>query len=196
VKTRACRAICAVAAFGLAAWGRGEGEKAPPDAETCQKIAEWQRAALNRELAAAAQLRQHDAGLLKAKDLRAKKYATEKDRRANFGKAGDLERAAGEVAGVAVINFERAATNWLQVAREYARAGEQKTEAEAKALAGLARDSSRRALQNAAQAYEMAAEAFSEGNADEPGRAAFASERAAAWREKLASRRSGMPVNL
>jgi len=157
--------------------------------QALDRIMEWERAALNRELAATTQQLQAEEMLKEATALRFKEFLTLDERRANMKKAGDKEKSAGDRAGAACGNFDRAAANWNTVAREYEKLEDKKNRTDALVMSRLARERAFSCGEIAASAYELAAEAYMENNANRPANAAAASERAASWREKLAGRR-------
>lgn len=162
---------------------------AQKDKRTLEKAKEWEKAAQNRERAAITQQAQAEYLLEQAQELRKKEYLYETQRRKNLKKAGDAEKRAGDLEGVACVNFDRTAANWDRVAKEYKTLDDAKKQKNAEAFAKLARECALLACGKAADAYELAAEAYGKDNANEPHREAGASEGAAAWREKLAGRK-------
>ena len=177
-----CAGIACVVFAVMQAQG---GEKDP---EMLRRLDEWEHAALNRELAAATQMLQHETALKQAQALRTLEYGEPGQRRTNLNRAGDLEMQAAGTAAAAMGNYDRAADNWEKVAKDFGALGDKKGAADAREMAALARSNATQSLLAAAEAYELASDAYSTQNAGQPGKAAGASERAATWREKLATR--------
>jgi len=154
-----------------------------------ERIAEWEKAALNREIAAMTQLNQAEELLETGREHRAEEYLLDTEMKANFKKAGDSEKQAGDRAGAACANFDLAAKNWVTVAEQCAKVEDADSEKSAKAMAEAATEHAGRACAVAADAYELAADAYGADYADEPQKGAAASEKAATWREKMAGRK-------
>jgi len=163
--------------------------RAEVDPKILARIEEWERAAMNREIAAATQEEQAEDMLLQGAAFRMKEFISDAQRRSNLNRAGDLEKGAAGKAGAALGNFDRAAANWDKVAKQYDGVGDKKQASDARVMAILARERAMACLEFAAAAYELAAEAYSEPMANQLNKAASASEAAASWRERLANRR-------
>lgn len=159
------------------------------DPKVLDRIEEWERAAMNREIAAVTHQEQAETMLLQGAAFRIKEFTSDAERRDNLNRAGDLEIGAAGKAGAALGNFDRAAANWDKVAKEYAAIGDKKQETDARVMAMLARERGQACLKFTAEAYEHAAEAYSGPMANQLSKAAAASEAAATWRERLAGTR-------
>ena len=168
--------------------------------ELLARAEEWQRAAENRETAAITQQAQAEEMILVAQELRKKEYGSEKERKKNWKMAGDKEREAGDCQGKAFANFDLAAGNWLNVANELEKVktnkdlrgiehkGFEDKGKNARLMNKLAKDNGTAALRKAADAFELAAEAYGASNVNDAGMEAMARERAATFREMLARR--------
>ena len=153
------------------------------------KVSEWERAALNREVAALMSEIRAEEFLTHAQQFREKEYRSEKERKSNLNRAGDQEINSGNLQGRVSGNFDRAAADWEKVAAKYKKSGKEEKRHHAKAMAEAAYYQASLACRHAAIAYELAAESFADGNADQLDKAIAASEKAATQREKLAGRK-------
>lgn len=171
------------------AMASGFAVAADNQARMLEKAEEWERAALNREWAAITRQTQAEEQLKCAQAFRSKEYLYERERKSNLNMAGDAEKRAGDLEGSALGNFDAAARNWEKVAAEYKRLRDVEKEQNARTMAESAHKNALLACGRAADAYELAAESYSERNADQPNKAAAVSEKAAIFREKLAGRR-------
>jgi hypothetical protein len=157
------------------------------DTASLERAAEWEMAALNRQMAAETyEIRGRELAL-QADDLVRQPNGKQVERRERLGRAANLAMQSGGKYGAAVKAFEKARSDWLNAAAQGKKA---KSDIVARDYAGQAQDAgrcARAAAVNAARSFEMAAELFDVDNADQPDRSAAAGEQAAAWREKLAS---------
>ena len=175
--------LLAVMAGGVA-FGKGV------DTEAVQERSEaWESGAENRCRAAETQEQQALELLAWAQSLRAREYQCAEEKKGYIGDAGVAEKKAGELAGKASENYEKAAANWIQACGEYRRIRETEKTRNVETLGEEARQSALKAVATAAEAYELAAEAFGPNGSNLPAEAAAASEKAAGWREKLAQQR-------
>jgi len=157
------------------------------DAQAAYKAEEWKNAAFSRDTAGLAQQAQAERNLAIAQALRGNQANDKNQNRgAIFVKAGDAERAAGELHGLAIANYEKATENWTRAAGEY-----RKLTATDKALKALqnaasAKANAKEACRKAAEAFELSADAYSEENGNRLDQMGLVSERAATFRERLA----------
>lgn len=154
-----------------------------------EKVVEWERAALNREVAALTLQTRAEELLELARQLRERDYVSEKERKSCLNSAGDNAGQSGGIEGRASGNFDKAADNWEKVAAKYRKFGDGEKQHNAVAMAEAARMNALLACRRAAAAYETAAETYAVGNADQLDKAASANEQAASYREKLARRK-------
>jgi hypothetical protein len=144
-------------------------------------------AALNREMAAGAHETRGRELALQADDLVGQPNGNEVERRERLARAASLAmQSAGKYAAASKA-LEKARSDWLNAA---AQSKKGKSDIAAGDYAGQAQDAhrcARAAAVNAARAFEMAADLFDVDNANQPDRSAAASEKAAVWRETLAS---------
>ena len=157
-------------------------------AEARVKITEWERAAVNREWAAITQVEQGNALQGRAAKMRDGPFADSDAMRAGQVKAGNWHLAAAKSYGAAVANFDKADANWKKVAGLSAQIGGREQGNSARGSAAAASAEGATACRLAAQACELAAQAFSAEHGNQVIKAAQASQRAAAWLERLASR--------
>lgn len=166
-------------------WGDGVGD-------TLGRSEEWEKAAINREWAAANQ--QTEAELLLNQAVVFAREARDDTldittRSSNLVKAGDLRKSAGALYGATVGNLDRAADNWDKASSGFQKLGLRERERNAQDRSVESRGNATRSCDLAAQAYETAAEAYEHNLAGQSASAAVASEKAATWREKLAGRK-------
>ena len=148
----------------------------------------WAQAAENRFLAAVSQQEEAAAMQAKAEELRHREYVDAADRLGNWRAAGDAEYKAGDLLGGAAGNYEKAAANASKAVLQYRQLGEEELVDDLGEVAQSSRERTFEAMRGAASAYEMSAEDFGADGADQPVKAAAASEKAAVWREKLAQK--------
>ena len=184
--TWSCRTLFA----GLLLASQAMAQQQQPAAETDMAVAEeWSHAASDRQLAAMSQQAEAEELVRIAQELRKKEYLYELDRKNNLNRAGELEMKAGELHFLAAQNHEKAATDWGQAAREYRRIREREKERQAAILVEQSTTRAIDALTDAAEAYELSAEAYGSENAADNIKSAVASDRAAGCRELLATKR-------
>jgi len=176
-----------VALLALLATGAvclGDAEKN----EALAKAAQWERAALNREWAAFAQLEQAGEAQSAAESLRSAPREDAQDARTKLQRAGGSELAACGSYVNAMTNFDKAADNWKKAARQYKQAGSEQNQRAAEEHAREDVQQGTSACRLAALAAERAAEDFGAEGAGMLNRAAAASQTAATWWERLAGR--------
>jgi len=152
------------------------------------KVTEWERAAVNREWAAITQVEQGTALQGRAAKMKEGPFADSDGRRAGQVKAGNAHLAAAKAYGSAVDNFDRAAANWKHVADLSTRIGDREQGKSAGGSVAAASADGATACRLAAQACELAAQAFAPEHGNQVSKAALASQQAAVWLERLASR--------
>ena len=158
--------------------------------KSLDKAEQWEKAALTRELAATTEQMHADDLLTKAQDLRQKSDTdTDSDRENDFLKVGEIERAAADLYVLSVANYDKAAANWTSAAEEYRKYKELERLRNARNRVDVATRNATYACSRAAEIYEIAANAFSLENANDPPRTGQALEKAATWRENLAARK-------
>jgi hypothetical protein len=172
--------LAGVLLAGVTLWSHAQTNPRP------EKADEWERAAQNREDAATAQLGESDRMLDLAKLLIRKGCATDVERRKNLIRAGEMCCGAGDMAALAAANYEKATWNWLASAAELFRQSAEAPKRLTDAMVDKARENCRASMQRAAEAYEMAADVYATGNAEQPVRSAQSSEKAASLREMIA----------
>ena len=150
-------------------------------------IVQFERAAMNREWAAYAQLEQAHQGETKAKLLIDGPFEDNKQRRVILLKAGNTYIGAARSYGRAFGNFNHASTNYAKIVALYAKIGDMDGKSAAQELVKRARSEGTETCRQAANACEAAAAVFN-GEANDLGRAAGATQTAAQWWEKLATR--------
>ena len=161
--------------------------RADDSTDTHDSIVQFERAAMNREWAAYAQLEQAHQGEKKAKRLVDGPFEDNKQRRVVLLKAGNTYLGAARAYGRALGNFDHAATNYAKIVALYAKIGDRDGQAAAQELVKRAKSEGTETCRQAANACEAAAAVFN-GEADDLGRAAGATQAAAQWWEKLAAR--------
>ena len=152
-----------------------------------KRAMEWQKAAVNRELAALPRAEEADRLHILAVALRARPTESNVERGRNLEKAGDLAMQCGAMEQCAAGSFRAASANWLRSATEYGRAGDSSKRASAMANSTAATESVVAAYNRAAECYEGAASDYAGELVNKTGKSASASDRAAGMREKLAS---------
>jgi hypothetical protein len=162
---------------------------AEPKERVAERAEEWERAAENRFVAGVVQLEESERLLLHAQKVREEEYGDPAKRRKAFDSAGQLERKAGDTAGLACVNLEKAADNWIKASTDYKEAGRAEQARTVEERANEAAQEAVRSARLAAHAYERSADAFSVGKADNPTQEAASSEKAAVWRERIASKK-------
>jgi hypothetical protein len=155
--------------------------------ETRDTIIQFERAAMNREWAAYAQLEQAHQAEKKALALREGSFEDNKQRRVILLKSGATYLAAARSYGSALGNFDRASTNYAQIVRLYDKLGEMDNKSAAQDLVKKAKSEGTGAIRQAANICEAAAAVYN-GEANDLARAAGATQAAAQWWEKLARR--------
>ena len=161
---------------------------ADADAKLSESVSELERAALNREWAAVAQLESAQVLQERAAKLLQAAFEDVAARRKAFTSSGDSDMSSAGAYGGAVANFDAAASNWGKVAKLCATAGDQEKERAALASAAAAAKQAVDACQLAAKACEMAADSYGKDKAGQLAKEARASQAAAGWWEKLATR--------
>ena len=137
----------------------------------------WHVAASNREATAAAQEAASGQLMEQASVLRVREYLYDSERRANFENAGDAEMRAGDLLVAAASSYEAAAVNWEQAASEYTEAGQKESADDATKQAAAAVVGAEAAKMAAGRCYMLAAEAFSDDNANNADKAKAVAER-------------------
>lgn len=178
-----CRltAVVALTSVGtLSAW-------AEDTTEARDTIVQFERAAMNREWAAYAQLEQAHQSEKKAQALLEGPFEDNRQRRAILLKAAASYLTAARSYGASLGNFDRAGANYAQIVQLYGKLGEMDNKAAAQDLAKKARSEGTEAIRQAANICEAAAAVYN-GEANDLARAAGATQAAAQWWEKLATR--------
>jgi HPt (histidine-containing phosphotransfer) domain-containing protein len=157
-------------------------------AEAQGRIAEWERAAVNREWAAITRINQASALQGRATKLQAGPFDDTEARQAAHTEAGETHVAAARAYAAAADNFDKAASNWEQLDELSTSIGRKAQGKTARRAATVAFAEGTAACRLAAQAYELAAQAFAPDRGNQVSQSALASQHAAVWREKLASR--------
>lgn len=165
------------------------GARAQEPGGALAKAEEWERAAVNREWAAASQQGEADARVAEANDLIRSDVESDAERKKAFVHAANLLMQAGGLYGQACGSLDRAADNWRKAAAGYHDAGLLERERSAKERASTVEQHAVKICEQAAEAYEGAASAYDHDPVNQANRAAGAASNAAAWREKLATRR-------
>ena len=163
---------------------RGDAEKNA----ALGKAAQWERAALNREWAAYAQLEEAGEAQAAAAALRSAPQKNEQERRNAMRRAGDIELQVVRSYAAAMANFDKAVAGWTKAAQQYRQAGSEQGRRAAEGHAGQDSGEAASACRLAALAAERAAEDFGAEGAGMLSRAAAASQTAATWWEHLAAR--------
>ena len=158
------------------------------DHEATTKAEAWKKAALSRNDAATVQQDEAARILDHTRRLRNKEYLYDSERQENLAKAGDAETTAGNLEAAASQNFDKAADNWLMAAGENSRINDSEKENHARQKASAASSNSLAALGRAVLCYELAADAYSENNANQPAKRAAVEEKAAAARAAIEQR--------
>jgi hypothetical protein len=156
-------------------------------AVTANRIVILERAADNRELAGATQMAHARALASQAFELQNNGVAEEgKTERDLYMKIGELEKTAAKLCGIASTNYDMAAANQQRVVGLNTRLGRTEKERNAQDKAAGLKQLADQAIEFAGAACERAAVAFDRAN--EAVEVAAASQQAALWLEKLATR--------
>ena len=145
------------------------------------------RAAMNREWAGNAMVEQAESQQAKATAITKELFETAIARRLAFRKAGKLYIAASRSFSSAVSNFDKAASNYGKIVKLYAKSGDADDKATFQAESVKARGKGTAACRQAAIVCAAAAAVYN-GDADDLRGAASATQAAAGWWEKLATR--------
>ncbi len=172
--------VALISAGTLSAW-------AEDTTEARDTIVQFERAAMNREWAAYAQLEQAHQAEKKALALRGGPFEDDRQRRATLLKSGATYLVAARSYGTALGNFDRASTNYAQIVKLYDKLGEIDNKSAAQDLVKKARSEGTEAIRQAASICEAAAAVYN-GEVNDLARAAGATQTAAKWWEKLATR--------
>ena len=145
------------------------------------------RAAMNREWAGSALLEQAGSQQAQATSITKELFETSTARRAAFRKAGKLYITASRSFSSAIGNFDKAASSYDKIVKLYAKMGDVENKATFQAESVKARKKGTDACKQAAVVCEAAAAVYN-GDADDLRGAASATQAAAGWWEKLATR--------
>jgi hypothetical protein len=149
----------------------------------------WQKAAVDREVAAMVQEQEAKNLLLQADaDKRADQTDAGWNPRDMLAHAGGTEWRAAEMQAAGAVNHEKCAQNWANSADQSRSVGDESAEKFARARANAALRRAFDAGMLAATYYERCAESFGPDAGNDAGRAGRASEKAAEWNERLALR--------
>ena len=174
--------------WGMAGFVRGADTAAVEDA-VHERMARWERAALNREWAAATKWSQADLLVKQAGKLRAASYSTPEEHRKNYQKAASAELRAAGLYASASAGFDKALSNWKNLDRLCHPVRDAEKKKLVQQAIRSADTKAREACRLAAEAYEVAADLFSQDKGGKLEASAKASEAAAACWEKLAARK-------
>ena len=150
---------------------------------------EWEKAGLNRESAAAYQQSEADLLIQLAQDAIRESAANQADRSMLLLRAANAHIKAGSLYGAAMGNLDKAAGNWNKAKSSFRSLKMNERLRNAGECEGAARGAAKDACESAAEAYENASGIYQEPALNQGDKAAAASERAAIWREKLATRK-------
>lgn len=175
------------ALFGALLSGQARASDEDVEALARERAREWEKAAVNRELAALP--RTVDAGRLRgvASTLRVRQTEDRSETSRNIAVAADLTMQAAAMEQRAGSSFEAAAGDWLRSASEHGKAGEVTKRDSARSSAKDDMASAMAAYERAAECYEIAAADYAGEEVNDGSKSAAASDRAAALRERLAA---------
>lgn len=155
--------------------------------KTVAAIENLNRAAMNREWAGSAMLEYAGQEYEKAVSLTKGLFETTSVRRSAFVRAGKIYISASKSYASAVSNFDKAAHNYDKIVKLYKKIGDIENKASFQTESVKARKKGTEACRQAAIACEAAASVYN-GDGDDLRGAASATQAAAGWWEKLASR--------